>query len=454
MPFDWRRDLPMILGSASGLTGGSSAFASRWRQLEEEDRQRKQQALQMQGLTQQQDFARQANTRANQDQMLQTLAAVQKILGDPNIETPEDYQRLEQPLMAIAPKIGLDLGLLQGFRPSQSVLEKREAMRVVKEIESDKYVQKLISDGQDIGNIVWEKPSKDGTMKRRTLNQWREIAASAMPVGPLPKANPDKRGFTEKEITLNGKRMNANYDPDSGNYYAIGDNTHPLVGEIHNYEKPAAVNDAQKEQRTNARIDRVVNSFNSHPIVKEYNETQAQQGILQQLVAGQWGGPGDIASVFAFMKALDPSSVVREGEYATAAKSGNIFAGWAARFNGALSPEGGFLSDRVRQDFLRTINSRMDVKGRQYQNLRKQLVARIDRIKAGAPETGDEALVQYETGGTEPPPPPPSQPSRAEQSRRSVLPPSMRGPQVGERRLFNGQLGEWDGKGWKRVSAP
>jgi hypothetical protein len=154
--------------------------------------------------------------------------------------------------------------------------------------------------------------------------------------------------------------------------------------------------------RTDTRIDRIVNSFNSHPIVKEYNEVQSQHGILQQIVGGQWSGPGDMAAVFAFMKALDPNSVVRETEYANAAASGNIFMGWAARFNGAVSPNGGFLSDRVRQDFLRTINSRLSVKTKQYDNLRRQLVERVDRIKAGAPETGDEAIVDYSTGGDAP----------------------------------------------------
>jgi hypothetical protein len=158
------------------------------------------------------------------------------------------------------------------------------------------------------------------------------------------------------------------------------------------------VNTGAADARTNARIDRLSAAFSAHPLVKEYNEVQAQQAIIQRVVNGGWSGPGDMAAVFAFMKALDPNSVVRETEYDNAAKSGNIFAGWAAKFNGALNPSGGFLSDQVRKDFLKTIDSRMSVKGGQYQNLRKQMVARVDRIKAGAPETGDEAIIDYSTG--------------------------------------------------------
>lgn len=174
-------------------------------------------------------------------------------------------------------------------------------------------------------------------------------------------------------------------------------------------DRPISVNTGAADSRTNTRIDRIVSSFNSHPIVKEYNETQAQQGIISSITAGQWSGPGDMAVIFAFMKALDPNSVVRETEYANASQSGNIFMGWAARFNGAISPNGGFLSDQVRKDFLKTINARMAVKTQQYKNLRGQLAERIDRIRNGAPETGDEALIEYESGSlpspTAPPPP-------------------------------------------------
>lgn len=174
-------------------------------------------------------------------------------------------------------------------------------------------------------------------------------------------------------------------------------------------DRPITVNTGAADSRMNTRIDRIVTAFNSHPIVKEYNETQAQQGIVQSVVNGAWSGPGDMATVFAFMKALDPNSVVRETEYANAARSGNIFMGWAARFNGAVSPNGGFLSEQVKRDFLATINARMAVKTKQYQNLRTQLSGRIDRIKAGAPETGDEALVEYATGSTATAPPVPTQ---------------------------------------------
>lgn len=155
------------------------------------------------------------------------------------------------------------------------------------------------------------------------------------------------------------------------------------------------VNTGTNDARVNSRIDRITGAFNSAPIVKEFNEVQAQHQTIRQVVNNAWSGPGDMSVIFAFMKALDPSSVVRETEYANAAQSGNIFSGWAAKFNGKLAPSGGFLSPQVKADFLKTIEARMGVRKAQYDNLRTQTAKKIDRIKAGDPETGNEALIDY-----------------------------------------------------------
>lgn len=212
-------------------------------------------------------------------------------------------------------------------------------------------------------------------------------------------------------------------------------------------DRPITVNTGANDNRVNSRIDRIVNGFNTAPIVKEFNEVQAQHQTISQIVNSQWSGPGDMSVVFAFMKALDPNSVVRETEYANAARSGNIFAGWAARFNGALNPSGGFLSDDVKRDFLRTIEARMGVKRAQYDNLRKQTVQKIDRIKAGAPETGDEAVTDYGAAfpqATEQPP----------QTTPEVDPQGRKKAVDGERRKFGDEVRVWNEKlqRWDKVN--
>ena len=346
------------------------------------DQQRQQQVQsQEQRLRQQQEDTR-LNSEAQRRQ--QFMQSFQTGLG-----TLDNEAAVRAYLAMMGPQaqgLGLPVERLEGFALEQMTptrLQKREAERII--------------DGA-VKQYKDTAPQHRYTLSDGSQVDWAELNRRAgVTMGAASEVPKDKRAFAPKDITLNGRRMTANYDPDTGLYYAIGNNTAPLTGNILEYERPSASGGGgATDARTTARIDRIVSSFNSHPIVKEFNEVQAQHGIIKEIVGGQWSGPGDMAAVFAFMKALDPKSVVRETEYANAARSGNIFAGWAARFNGAVNPNGGFLSDYVRRDFLRTIESRLSIKGKQYQNLRSQLVGRVDRIKAGAPETGDEALVDYE----------------------------------------------------------
>lgn len=59
---------------------------------------------------------------------------------------------------------------------------------------------------------------------------------------------------------------------------------------------------------------------------------------------------GDIGIIFNFMKILDPQSVVREGEFATAANAGSVGQRIIARYNSIVSGER--LSDDQRADFI------------------------------------------------------------------------------------------------------
>lgn len=61
-------------------------------------------------------------------------------------------------------------------------------------------------------------------------------------------------------------------------------------------------------------------------------------------------GAGDISLIYGYMKILDPGSVVREGEFATAANAGGVPDAVKSMYNKALS--GQRLSDNVRNDFL------------------------------------------------------------------------------------------------------
>jgi hypothetical protein len=88
--------------------------------------------------------------------------------------------------------------------------------------------------------------------------------------------------------------------------------------------------------------------------VKQYQGIKAGYEKLQQ-AAAQGSGPGDMSLIFGFMKMLDPTSTVREGEYASAQNSGGIPAQLQGLYNKAI--DGQFLTPAQRDEFLRTAES-------------------------------------------------------------------------------------------------
>lgn len=83
--------------------------------------------------------------------------------------------------------------------------------------------------------------------------------------------------------------------------------------------------------------------------VKNYREMRVAYDNMR--AAAEAPTPaGDISLIYSYMKMLDPTSVVREGEYATAANSGGVGEKVQALYNSLLS--GQRLTDNQRADFV------------------------------------------------------------------------------------------------------
>lgn len=111
-------------------------------------------------------------------------------------------------------------------------------------------------------------------------------------------------------------------------------------------------------------------NFQSQQAIKDFLVVQNKAKSIDAIIQAGVGGPGDLAIVYEFMKALDPTSVVRESEYASAAKSGNIFAGAYAKFNGYLKEKGGILPDSVKSAFSDITNKKMEIGKQTYDQMR------------------------------------------------------------------------------------
>ena len=81
---------------------------------------------------------------------------------------------------------------------------------------------------------------------------------------------------------------------------------------------------------------------------KTFQSVAQSYGQIQQAKSGE--PVSDIALMYAYMKMLDPTSVVREGEYATAQEAGGIPAMVVNAYNKLIG--GGKLSGEVRTQFI------------------------------------------------------------------------------------------------------
>ena len=102
-------------------------------------------------------------------------------------------------------------------------------------------------------------------------------------------------------------------------------------------------------------------------LTKDYRTVQDAYNKIKE-AGKEPSGPGDMSLLYGFVRMLDPGSVVRESEFATAAKSGSLpeqVQGWALRvINGErLPPE-------VRKEFLKQADLIYTSQDRSYKQVR------------------------------------------------------------------------------------
>lgn len=114
--------------------------------------------------------------------------------------------------------------------------------------------------------------------------------------------------------------------------------------------------------------------FSAH--AKPYFETRDAFSRVQQ-AASNPSPAGDLALIFNFMKMLDPGSVVREGEFATAQNAAGIPERIANMYNRALKGER--LGDDQRKDFVGQANGLFSRAERQYTTTQQQYEAILRR---------------------------------------------------------------------------
>lgn len=219
-------------GAVQGLLAGFAQHDAQQqtlaRQGQMDQRQLDQDAQQRQYQQGTLDNQRQQNQRA----LLNDFATKVGSLDD-----PAAIDALTQLYTAQASSLGLKPEALSAYAQqyrNPTRIQKRAAEKKIAQLKSEYGADKWMEMGAQFTHQL------AGSDTPVSFDQLLALAGQARdPNAPKPTVK-DRRGFTTKDITLNGKRMLAGYDPDSNTYYAPGDTRTPLTGDIQEYNKPPA----------------------------------------------------------------------------------------------------------------------------------------------------------------------------------------------------------------------
>ena len=145
-------------------------------------------------------------------------------------------------------------------------------------------------------------------------------------------------------------------------------------------ERREALLQGKKMNLTDAQIkwmDKTDSQFSSNAIVKEFEDAVNQIQQLQiALNDASW--VWDMSAIFTFMKTLDPSSVVRESEFNSAAATAWVLNPQAIWQSLEKSVDWKFLTTQQREDFKKIAKEFIKVKANNYQTKYNDLLKRYD----------------------------------------------------------------------------
>lgn len=151
-------------------------------------------------------------------------------------------------------------------------------------------------------------------------------------------------------------------------------------GSFIDYQKGSGLTDAQ----VNSTVNQIAGGFDNEPIVKNHNVIKEGYEFAKSLSdSPNPTSAGDQGLVYAFAKAMDPSSAVREGEYSTVQKYNQslIQSGWANAQRIVSNVD--FLTPAARANMVSAIKSKYEASQNNYNNISKEYQRQIDDAYAG-----------------------------------------------------------------------
>ena len=169
---------------------------------------------------------------------------------------------------------------------------------------------------------------------------------SMLQSGRIAEAQNELRGFLRPFMPT--EAIKASELTDSGQRVTRD----PLTGQV-SAEDVSGFRAKPEDPKIFEKESKLRTEFNSLANVKNFAIRNSALGAIEASAQDPTAA-GDISLIFAYMKMLDPNSVVREGEFATAQSAGSVPQTLWSKYNQALTGER--LAPEVRNDFVDRAN--------------------------------------------------------------------------------------------------
>lgn len=220
-----------------------------------------------------------------------------------------------------------------------------------------------------------------GDYNRRQDQQQQQIYSNALGIDVDPQASlATAEKITDARLAqdkLDVSRESAGIDKD----YKTA-----LIGNLNLKRQQAAAEVGQLSNEQKTRIDSVYNSYIKAAPIDDYIKSEAQFLQLQDIILRpESTGAQGLATVFAFMKSLDPNSVVREGEQQQAQRTGGFLDSIVSTLNDAVGK--GKLTPQVRKNILETSRTALQGRLKTANEYRQSTIERQQSIEPGIDPT-------------------------------------------------------------------
>ena len=423
----------IVLSILAAKQGGPQALGAFQGSVQQARQQRDVQARQVQldEERRQQQTAAEARAKsadqraaeASQMQKLQAALGVMDRYASGVGETATDPVAAESSILSrgagLETAFGLPQGQLSPFVPNMGPAISTRKKKLAQELYTQ--AEKLYGPEAMAGDSITIKTEAFGDVKPSQLRALFTAPAvtQAGEAAPIMTAKPEVPNTPEERVyaalakgdTAEVERLRQAAEIVSGARRKPEDeeltNINKQLAQMRLDSAQAAKTTAALPPATQRRVDMKTRAFDAQPVVKRI-QTMAESVMFAEGLNPTTTNPADDqALIYAFAKAMDPESVVREGEYATVQKYAQS---WAESFgfNAArIFSNTTFLTPEARSNMKATIRARFAAAKPQYENLRQSYATQISRITNQG--DGDSYLVDYAaafpSGPSEPPPP-------------------------------------------------